>query len=269
MANYIVNSSASSVTYNARCFNISDDSDWLPSEAEYPKDGTIDLSGGKGLDTQYTPKVGDGIYWLQEIVKDVSYNIYALHIKENDVVDVYVGNENTPIILTESDKAYILPTESWKILEAIPDIVESSPTELFPNGTFDTNIDGVTTGGVVGQTGPATIVHEPSYGDGSLRVTRGAVADDRDAWIILENLEIGKTYDIHIEQLYTSDNWNTCRFDVPVGTALHVFSGLGSDDVFPDFAWEATETTAHIRFRTQSNTGNSFVLDNVSVTGRN
>ncbi len=136
MSQYIVNSSDSGATFNARIYNISDDSDATLSSAEYPQTGVVDLSAGKGLDTQYIPKVGDGIYWIQSVDFGVSYNIYALHIKAGDLVDVYVGDQDTPIVLSEADKPYMLPTESWKILEAIPEIVKPSVTSYVAHIAF-------------------------------------------------------------------------------------------------------------------------------------
>ncbi len=143
--NFIEDSSNETSNYDGKLTESDGTTPYLPTVAEYPQDGTIDLSEEKILDTRYVPKVNDGIYWLQHVDKGISYNIYALHIKANNLVDVYVGNQDTPIVLTESDKPYTLPTESWKILETIPDIVLpiSSP-ELVPNPNFDTDIAGVT-----------------------------------------------------------------------------------------------------------------------------
>lgn len=161
MANYVFNSSSSGETYNAKCLNASDDSEWTPSVSEYPQDGTIDLSGGTSgryLDTgweapQNTEWTMSGIY---NVVMGVSYDMYSIHYKGNQTCDIYLGSSTEDLVLSESDKDYTPPTGNWIIEEEPPAIINpvantfisltanvSTVTEIIAGDTYD--IDFVST----------------------------------------------------------------------------------------------------------------------------
>ena len=123
MATFIVNSSLSGDEFYARVFNIADGTDATLDATEYPENGTVDFGTDKGADTQYIPKPGDSIYWIQKADNIAVYQIFGLDIISQTISDVYWGDQDTPVALIQSGKEYVLPLTTWKMLEAIPDAV--------------------------------------------------------------------------------------------------------------------------------------------------
>lgn len=147
-------------TYNGLLKYVGDgtepaDEPYYPTIAEYPQDGTIDLTeNGNGKGTKYIDHV-----WIapadEEWTIQGKYNLndaYTIHYKGNYTCDIYLSVDGGAFVLSESDKAYTPPVDSWKTYSVPPEIVVSNllndvpPTLYNPQGntispafTSDTN----------------------------------------------------------------------------------------------------------------------------------
>jgi len=134
--------------YNGKLLN-DDDTAYNPSSAQYPEDGTIDLSGGKKINTGWeapsdeTWSIG-GIY---DVVMGVSYKIYVIDYKGDNTCDIYLGDHETEVTLSESGKSYTPPSGDWIFYELPPAIIDnidpvitmlgSSPVDVEQYGTYN------------------------------------------------------------------------------------------------------------------------------------
>lgn len=141
---YLDNSESSGVVYDGRLEHSSQSQDgvegdpWEPStgqNSQYSQNGTIVLNdingnGVRQINTQYIiPTINDStIMVAYDVVVDVSYKMYAIHIKVGGTADIYLGDQDTELTLTYSDVPYIPPLTNWLIKSTPPSIVTA--TEL-------------------------------------------------------------------------------------------------------------------------------------------
>jgi len=150
---YLKNSSPSGSIYDAELVYTGDGTElagasWTPTAQEYPQDGTIDFKengDGKGSKEARTNWIPTGEY-VQDFVYDVvfgtSYKLARVHDKGNGFADIYLGDNNTTIALSETNKPYTTPLTPWVLGVNLPDIVNVTSVPDAPIGyesLVDTN----------------------------------------------------------------------------------------------------------------------------------
>ena len=140
---YVVNSSASGDVYNGRLEHTGDGNKaegapWEPGTDLYPQTGVIDLTiqgdgdGSRRIMTGWIPsstKEWD-IFGIYNLVLNVGYDAYVLDYKGNDLMDIYLGDQDTDFSLmtepTYANVPYAPDGTEWVITENAPDIINIS-----------------------------------------------------------------------------------------------------------------------------------------------
>ena len=106
---------------DGKLINLADGLAWTPTALQYPEDGTIDLSGGKAIDTQIIfPSDAE---WTYPQVYNVdglgNYDVIAMRYKGNGTADVRRGNQSTSLTLLPNDTnlLYTPPLTTYKVIE--------------------------------------------------------------------------------------------------------------------------------------------------------
>lgn len=106
---------------DGKLINLADGLAWTPTALEYPEDGTIDLSGGKAIDTQIIFSPSEK--WTYPQVYNVdglgNYDVVALRYKGNGTADVWRADQGTSLSLSADDTglSYTPPLTSYKVIE--------------------------------------------------------------------------------------------------------------------------------------------------------
>ena len=240
--------------YNARLEKIADGTPFIPSSAEYPEDGTLELGTENQADTQWiVPEREQTIVGIYDVNMGTSYQMYAIHYKGSGVADIYLGDNNTPIALSESDKVYTLPTESWKLLETPPDIITPpGPDETIVYINFDDESN-TPPSVTVNQIATLDLSDAPSdYLDSNGNATgiSTANADTFDSWYEAETAH-GSCFhtdtEFCVRGIGNSDSGVTKGFDI----------------VLPEGIWEITLLSSINAGDSAARTG-TFTIDSVS-----
>lgn len=164
--NWIVNSALLPPTnpkYNAKIMYIADSTPYIVPTNHYTKGGFIYLPETVHADTEFIYPT-DYIGWIifsydveidENFATTGNFKVGAFYTYGDGTADTYLGDQSTPMAISESGKVWNPPVESWKISNDAPDgllpntvetytvitaLSAGTPTPAMPNGIFINNI---------------------------------------------------------------------------------------------------------------------------------
>lgn len=230
---------------------------FTPNVTQYPQDGTLDIGAGN-INSHYQVVTDDGIYGLFNVVPNTSYEMYVIAPKAGNVADIYRGDELTPIVLTESNKAYVIPTGDWVITDTPPAIIYNSnvtpnaPTNFIasddevgqitftwtnstvgiPTPTYDLyNVAGLVTAGITSPYTEAIPAGTDTYRIKAIN-SQGSTDSNTDSGtsVAASNAEIvaNSTFDTDINDTYDGNSPTTLLWEDGTNLRVQKTNGFGA-----------------------------------------
>ncbi len=106
--------------YNGKLTESDGVTPYNPTGEEYPQNGTLLLDNNRIMDTQFIMERQRPVYQIYDVVFGVSYKIAVLEPVSEGIINVYMGDQDTPLALVYSDVSFVLPVDSWKIIDGEP-----------------------------------------------------------------------------------------------------------------------------------------------------